>query len=687
MQRPNLGLRSDQFEYVQLILLAVLVGVLAALGNIGFRELIRFFSWLFRGLEWNALGIERGGWHLAFVPIILMSGGVALLLLVRVFPGDILGYGFPDFLAMVNLGAGEVKPRWIVAKAAGAAVSLGAGASVGREGPIAQIGGAIGSAVAKFRNLSADRAKVLIAAGAGAGIATTFNAPMGGLMFAQEIVLLGHTEIANLTLLVVATTSAVVTSRMLLGNATVFHAPQFVLRSYVEMATYAAMGASLGALAAGYIRMFHATAGWFRRTKWPEWVRLEVGLAIVGLIAVWLPDNLSDGYPIINQALGGKFGGSMLAALTGAKLVASSVSLGCGAPGGSFGPTFFIGTMGGGMFQRASSWLMPSLTGPRGSYALVGLGAFLAGTTHAPLTALFLLFEMTRNYSIALPAMIATISALVVARAIEPESIDEYQLVHEGKTLQIGQERLALTLIPVRGVMTKDVTTLAKSAPLADVLRTAGDTGQSTLPVVDSEQRLAGLIVTRDLLALLGSGKELGPLVNAYDLCQPHCPSVALDSSLDEASQLMERDGVEEIPVIERPGGRIIGLVTRQHIAQTLNRVGVSISTLATRDEGIFWATGYRVTRVEVPAAAAGRSLRQLDPRARYGVSVLAAQPADKPDAGFAPLAPDRPLREGDLLIAAGRAPDIRRFVRDLEQPPAEAPQSKPAAAKGAGKQ
>src|ERR1700674_3198428 len=545
MRRPTLSLRVDQFEYVQLILLAVTVGVLAALGNLGFRQLIEFSSWVFRGLEWHALGIDEGGFHRALIPIVLMSGGVAILVLDRIFPGDVLGYGFPNFLEMVNLGNARLKRQWIFVKAAGAALSLGSGASVGREGPIAQVGGAIGSMVARLRNLSPDRAKVLVAAGAGAGIATTFNAPIAGLMFAQEIVLLGHTEIANLTLLIIATFSGVITSHAILGNAPVFEVPEFVLRSYWEMATYALMGAGLGALAAGYIRFFNATEAWFRRLDLPVWVQLEAGLAVVGAIAIWLPQNLSDGYPVINAAMAGEFGIGMLAAMTCAKIFASSVSLGCGAPGGSFGPTFFIGTMAGGLFQRVSAMLIPHLTGPRGSYALVGLGAFLAGTTHAPLTALFLLWEMTHSDTIALPSMIATITALVVARAIETESIDEFRLAREGKTLQIGRERLALALIPVSAVVTKNVTIVSENTSLSEVLRTAGETAQSTLPVVDRDGKLAGLIVTRDLLSMLVGGQEVGPLVNAFDICNPHCATVNLDANLDEASQLMEHDGLD----------------------------------------------------------------------------------------------------------------------------------------------
>jgi chloride channel protein, CIC family len=667
MRRPTLSLRVDQFEYVQLILLAVTVGVLAALGNLGFRQLIEFSSWVFRGLEWSALEIDKGGLNRALIPLVLLSGGVAILVLDRIFPGDVLGYGFPNFLEMVNLGNARLKRQWIFVKAAGAALSLGSGASVGREGPIAQVGGAIGSTIAQLRRLSPDRAKVLVAAGAGAGIATTFNAPIGGLMFAQEIVLLGHTEIANLTLLIIATFTAVITSRAILGNAVVFAAPEFLLRSYWEMATYALMGAALGVLAAGYIRFFNATEAWFRRLNLPVWVKLEAGLAVVGVIAIWLPENLSDGYPVINRAMAGEFGIGMLASLTCAKIFASSVSLGCGAPGGSFGPTFFIGTMAGGLFQRVSAMAIPHLTGPRGSYALVGLGAFLAGTTHAPLTALFLLWEMTHSDTIALPSMIATITALVVARAIETESIDEFRLAREGKTLQIGRERLALALIPVSAVVTKNVTIVSENTSLAEVLRTAGETAQSTLPVVNSDGELAGTIVVRDLLTVIGGGQELGPLVNAFDICNAHGPTVPFDANLDEASQLMEHDGLDEIPVVERVTRRFLGLVTSRQIAQALNRVSVSLSTLATRDTNIYWATGYRVTRISVPANAAGKTLRQLDPRARFSITVLAVQDANNPDGGFAPITPDRPLKEGDEIIAAGRSQDIRQFTHELE--------------------
>jgi len=665
-----LSLRTDQAEYLELVLLAVMTGILAGLGNVGFRELIDLCRWIFLMLESNALGIERGISRL-LLPLVLLSGGAVIVLLDYFFPGDVLGYGFPNFLEMVNLGNARIHRAWIFVKAMGAALSLGCGASVGREGPIAQIGGAIGSTLAQARRLSAIRSKVLVAAGAGAGIATTFNAPMGGMMFALEIVLLGETELANLILVLVSTFSAVVTSRGLFGDIALFHPAPFVIKSYWEMITYALMGAALGALAAGYIRFFYASSAFFRRLPMHRWLKLGAGLAIVGVIAIVLPDNLSDGYPVIDLAFAGKLGALMLSSLAAAKFFASTVSLGCGAPGGIFGPTFFIGTMAGGAFRQGCNSILPGFTGPRGSYALVGLGAFLAGVTHAPLTAILLLFEMTRlDPVLALPAIISTVTALIVAYGIERESIDTYSLAREGKSLAIGRDRRLLAQLPTSSVMTREVQTVHANLPASEVLAIAGDTSQSTLPVLDDDEGLAGLIVTRDLLSMLAGGLELGPLVNAYDLSRQNPPVLAAESSLDQATQLMEYEALEELPVVEHLGfknGKFVGLVSRRNIVQAFNRVAFSLAATGTREPNIFWATGYRVTQLRVPESASGKTLRQLDPRARFGVSVLAVQGAADPDAGFTPIAPDQALRQGDLLIAAGRSADLRNFRRVLE--------------------
>jgi len=403
----KLTIAPDERRYTGLVLLAALIGILGAAGNLVFRSVIDGARWLFQA-HTAALG------HAGIV-VSLLGGGIVLLALDRLFPGEALGYGFPRFLEMLHLQGALVKRRWIVVKTLGAGISLGAGAAVGREGPIAQIGGSIGGAIARLARLSPSQRKILIACGAAAGIATTFNAPLGALMFAHEIVLLGELQLANFSLIVIATTSAVIASRGVFGNEAVFHATTFTLESYWECLTYALLGILLGLLAVAYMRLFHAVAARARRLSWPRPVVLLGGLFLVGLIDVVLPENVSDGYPVVNAALAGQLPWRLMAVLAVAKIVASSLSLGCGAPGGVFGPIFFIGAMTGGAFRAVSSLILPGLTGPRGSYALVGLGAFLAATTHAPLTAVFLLFEMTQNYNVTVPALITAGLALIVA--------------------------------------------------------------------------------------------------------------------------------------------------------------------------------------------------------------------------------------------------------------------------------
>src|SRR5205814_10028420 len=224
--------------------------------------------------------------------------------------------------------------------------------------------------------------------------------------------------------------------------------PTFVVESHWECLSYALLGVVLGLLAAFYTRLFHAIARHLRRLPVPRWMVLLGGLAAVGVLDVVAPANRSDGYDVINQALAGHLSWTLMAPLAAAKIVTSSLSLACGAPGGVFGPIFFIGAMSGGAYRTLSAWWLPTFTGPRGSYALVGLAAFLGACTHAPLTAVFLLFETTGSYEIALPALVTVILAVIVASTIEPESIDTLGLARAGTRLEPPREQI-MDLIPV----------------------------------------------------------------------------------------------------------------------------------------------------------------------------------------------------------------------------------------------
>jgi CIC family chloride channel protein len=664
--RP-VAMSRSQAEYLWLILLSSLIGFLAALGNLMLRELIRAFTYIIQVLEGNALGIPRGMPYSMLIVVVLVSGGILAIVLDLIFRGEILGYGFPKFLEMIHLGEAKINPLWIVTKSVGPAVSLGAGASVGREGPIAQIGGAIGSALSQLTHLSSERSKVMIACGAGAGIATTFNAPLGGLLFAQEIVLLGQTELGNLSLLVISASVGVLTSRVMLGNLAVLPAQSFVLRSYWEILTYTILGILFGIIAAMYIRFFNATAAFFEDLAIPRWARVLVGMVAVGLIAVPLRRNLADGYPVIDQALNGRLSPLAMTLLFGAKFIASSISLGCGMPGGVFGPIFFIGAMGGGAMRPVLAHIMPGIVAVRGSYALVGLGAFLAATTHAPLTAIFLLTEMTGSYDATLAALISSIVALVVARSIEPESIDTYLLARRGINLEVDKDRMALARMTAGEVMKTDATTLQADARLEEIFRVADQSAQDIIPVLGPRRDLIGVIEPRNLVGLLLHVNDLNGLVNAADISRGDFPTVAPKSTLEDTLNLMEDELTEELPVISQDeSSQFVGLICRRDIAQALTRATGSVSLPSLHDTHIYWSSGYRVTRIRLPAGAEGRTLRQLDTRARFGVSILAVQSQGDPIGGFELLEPDQKLHAGDIVIAAGRSAGLRALEREL---------------------
>ena len=648
-------IEKDEREYLALVLLAVAIGILGAAGNLVFRYAILGSTWLFQGL---AAPLGRPG-----IVVSLVAGGIVLLLLDRLFPGEVLGYGFPRFLEMLHLQEGRVKRRWMVVKTLGAAVSLGAGAAVGREGPIAQIGGSIGGALSRLARLSTDQRKVLVACGAAAGIAATFNAPLGAILFAHEIVLLGEVPLANLSLIVVATVSGVITARGVLGSEPVFHATAFELASYRECLTYAALGVALGILAVGYMRFFHWVAARARRLPWPRPVVLLAGLALLGLLDIAVPGNISDGYPLVNDALAGRLSGGVMAVLALAKIVGSSLSLGCGVPGGVFGPIFFIGAMTGGSFRALSSILLPDLTGPLGSYALVGLGAFLAATTHAPLTAIFLLFEMTQSYDVTVPALLTVGVALIVATRLERESIDTLGLSAEGKSLHRPVERQLLEGIPVASVYRRNVTTIPEHTPLPEILRAVGQSARSTFPVVDANGGLVGAISFAALRSLLLED-HVGSLVVARDLVDRRVPTLTPDTSLAEAFRCLESEGLEDVPIVDpAEPRRLLGLLSRADLIAAFNRTVATLGALPVASWLIAaeprWSDGYRVLAVDVPPRWVGCSLRDLDCRARFGVAVLAVHSAGGSEAYELPD-PNRPLARGDRLVLAGTAEAIR---------------------------
>ncbi len=463
-----------------------------------------------------------------------------------------------------------------------------------------------------------------------------------------------------------------IAARTLGGVETVFQVRPFQLDAYQELVTYALMGLFLGLLAAGYVRFFHATLERIARLPVRTTTKLVGGLVAVGAVGALLPMNLSDGYPAIENALAGELPAAVMLTLAIAKIVTSSVSLGCGAPGGVFGPLFFIGAMSGGAFRALSAWAMPSLTGPRGSYALVGLAAFLGACTHAPLTAIFLLFETTGSHEVALPALVTVILAVIVATAVEPESIDTLGLARAGTTLEPPREQI-MDLISVASAFHDAVEPIHADAPLAEMLKVMGESSGSHFPVVDDAGRLLGTLSLHGVRAVL-LDPQAGTECTAGDLCDRHVPTVTPETSLGQALGRMEEDDRDELPVVASDDPtRVLGLLSRADVIRAYNRALVTMRTIpgtAGADTVPQWSKSYRVARFPVPRDWGGRSLRELDCRARFGVSVLAVERRDDPSHAFEVPDPDRVLSAGDTLVLAGPVAAVTGFERAVRQRP-----------------
>lgn len=410
-----------------LLLLAVFIGLSCGVVAVGFRWLGRAFSFLFQDQGVSALG------HLYLLPLLPTAGGLIVGLITwRV--REARGSGIPEVMAAAATQDGSIQGRVAPAKAFASAICIGSGGSVGREGPIVHIGAAESLVIGSLFGFSGDRLKILVGCGAVAAITATFNAPIAGAIFALEIIL-GDFTINTFSPILLSSVLANASMRYLLGNEVTFDVSEYSLVSFYELGFYAVLSTLTGFLAFVFVRVrFWGEDALTKLPMHPIGLPAVGGL-IVGLIGLTVPEILGVGYDAIESALLGRIGGTIFLMLLVAKLVATMVSLGSG---GIFAPSLFLGATLGGAFGCLVNSMFPALTATSGAYALVGMGALVGATTHDPLTALITLFELTDDYQINLPLMLAVSISTLVSRQIDRESIYTRTLSRRGLNLTQG---------------------------------------------------------------------------------------------------------------------------------------------------------------------------------------------------------------------------------------------------------
>ncbi len=570
---PQLLSRFKISENTFLIILAVIIGLLGGLGNYLFRKTIELVHWLVveQSLELFAISLEHWSVERMLVMFLPAIGGLLVIPLWIFFAKDLRG-GFSGFLVKVNLKGAKLPFRPVFTRGLGAAITLGTGGSAGQEGPIAVIGGTIGSQFGKRFKMSGERLKVLVACGAAAGVAATFNAPIAGVFFATEIVLLSSFELASFTSIVIASGMATVLSRALLGDTSELIAPPYLMGHFWELGLYLLLGVIIGGLAAGFIDLHLRIKDRIEGIKLPRLAKPVLGGLAVGMIGIVFPQVFGNGYEFMSKVLIGDHAWYLLALLVVAKMVATSITLGSGLPGGLFAPCLFLGAVAGGAFGHIVELVFPAAGLSAGAYVLVGMGAFLAAATHSPMTAIFLLFEITDSYEVIIPIMLTCVIGTTIARQLKKDSLETIELTRAGINLDAGKERNIMKSLAVGEVMQRRVESVPENMTLRDFARFIEQTHHTNFPLVNEAGELTGIISVQDFMGVVFE-RDLMDLIVVKELATTELITVHAEEDLDTAMRKIGYRNIEQLPVVDRETHRkLYGIISRRDMVSAYNR-------------------------------------------------------------------------------------------------------------------
>jgi CIC family chloride channel protein len=554
-------------ETAVMLTMALLVGLGSGFGAVAFRALIDLVQTFFGSLADGLIDLRVPVWLVPYVTVLAPAlGGLGVGLMAQVIAPEVRGPGVSSVMEALALQGGRMRAVIIAAKPVATSLTVGSGGSAGREGPIVQIGSAIGSALSQLTGLSDERRKNLVACGAAGGIAATFNAPLAGVMFALEV-LLAEFRLIQFTSVVVAAVIASVVGHTYFGDVPAFSFPPSAPPVATELPIYAALGIAAALLGVAFIRILTYVEGFFAERSLPVYAKPALGGLAVGLIGLWFPRVLGVGYDSIEAVLLGQLTLISLVALALLKVVATSLTVGSGGAGGIFAPSLFIGAMLGGLFGELIQRATPSPSVPS-AYALVGMSAVFAAVSRAPITAILTLFEMTRDYNIMLPLMLASVVSAIVARSLLEDSIYTARLTRRGIDVRAERKLDLMSGMLVGEAMTPidEMTTVKPATPLAELARIFDETHYHGLVVVDDRCRLKGVVSLSDL-EQAQTQQLLGGEV--ADIHTTKVRTVFPDQSLKAALQYFDALDVGRIPVVERGDPRqVIGILRRGDIVR-----------------------------------------------------------------------------------------------------------------------
>ncbi len=664
--------RAYLSEHTLMIIIAIIIGVFAGYAAVAIRFMIEEFSQLsFQGDGSILENITNTPWYL--VILVPALGGLIVGPLIYFFAPEAKGHGVPEVMQAILMKHGKIRPRVAAVKALASAITIGTGGSVGREGPIIQIGSSIGSTIGQFFKVPQKKLKTLVACGAAAGIAAAFNAPIAGALFAVEIILMDF-AVAQFSPIVISAVMATVISHSYDGNLAAFTVPSYEYASPYEIGFYFVLGAASGLVSYLFIKVLYYSEDFFdNKLNIPDYLKPIIGGLTIGVIALVFPQTMGVGYESINNALHGNMIWYIAFILVFVKVIATSLTLGSGGSGGIFAPSLFMGAMLGYFFGALANTLFPNITAGPGAYALVAMGGLVAGTTRAPITAIIIVFELTYDYEIILPLMVTAIVSTIVSSYFTNESIYTLKLLLRGINISEGTETNTMESILIDDVYNSNFTSLSVTDNFGKVVNTVLRGKGVEFPVVDKNKSIVGIISINDLKELLFERDELSSLLIAGDLAHLKFETLTPEDNCKTALKIMRKYNFEGLPIVQSKSSKqIIGMIWRSDIQDAyqkeINRIELTkniASSISMKEEvtNIHFIEGYSIAEVKVPDSFVGKSIKDLQIRAKYGIDVLSIKSSQKNSLNINAIPnPDYIFRDIDSIVIAGEIKKINQL-------------------------
>lgn len=631
-KRKDLYEKVMMTEHAFMIFAALIIGTLAGYGTIIIRYLIKYISEIsFSSADSFLEAVIATPWYLRLgIPA---AGGLIMGPILYYFSKESRRSGVPDVMQSVMVRGGYIRPRVAIVKAITTAIAIGTGGSVGREGPIVQIGSSIGSSIGQFFRVSHQRLKTFVGCGAAAGIAAAFNAPIAGALFAVEIILQDF-AFAQFSPIVISSVMATVISHHFAGNFAEFQVPTYTLVSYHELIFYFMMAFCLAVVGVVFTKVLFKVEDLFEKhVPLPDYLKPAIGGLLIGIIALKFPQIMGIGYESINNALHGKTLGVLALVLILIKIFSTSISLGAGSSGGIFAPSLFLGAMTGVTFGSMVHRLFPDMTGGPGAYALVAMGGLVAAVTHAPITAIIMIFELTNNYSVILPLMITCIISMIVSSSLQSESVYTLNLVRRKVHIKNGSETDIMRSIFVKRIYSKNFEWMEHTLKFNQVVDRLITAKNPYFPVLNGEKKLIGMISMQDIKEYLFEKDMLQDLLIADDIAVKNLITVRLGDNCQDVLEKLTRSILQGVPVVsDKDPTVLLGMLWRKDIYAAYNQEKerrnlassfASKITMKNIDQTVQFMEGYSLTEIPVPKYFVGKSIKDLNIRAKFNVDVI----------------------------------------------------------------